>query len=1060
MAAPSSRTFVFDSAREFDRDFEETFYSTDDSYSNLSSTDTSSESPSSSSDSDDDASQHASRSSQDFPRGGSDNGFYRPQASVQPPPGSASYTRDERATAFYINNQQRYQATASSGDHQPSPSPLSPNSPGPLTAAANENTSEDPNSGGGGGGTQRFVRAFSRVVIEAAHMLSPTSDTNDDNLGSRQRRQRRRRGIEPPASRSEEHRERFRFLARRAQRERTHNDSTVIEEEEAGDGDEKYLEVEGGKEQFTDDEEDVNVDVVPVGRSSSVSRGSTSDARVLFDDMEDDGNDGDDEAIASGYGDGDGDDEEDEVIVTNGGSAEPPKNSIFRRKSAEVMRGSGGENNKPYGIPGENAHEYQSTHAFPVIEQEVVNEKVVPSTDGDVVIEEPERDSNRRHRRHAKQNGGSEGGAGGDGGAEDEHGNRRKKTRKRRKSHRRYSASMASAAAARRRAGWEPGVDIRTTDVILQSIGSCVTIVDYNGSRYRIVQTEVLPEHHPDGEEEEDGHTPGSAPLYAQWWQNSAQTTPGVNGAPSSRVDEQNKDFYDHLDNRPEWSSVRWISVNGLSWETISAISQRYQLHRLAIEDMIDIPQRTKVDMYPTHTFCVLPLHKLISYKPDDSSEQAKRLRWFRKSAESNGTTTGGNSSRVRPIRSRVSTMGRRRDVGGSGFISDDGDSDSSTASSDKPLSSQIAEMPTNTIYDWNNPYVASLKKPVYIEKKRPLAAYRRAVGVEQVSLFLTDQQTVISFFEHSAVDIERPLLARLSTKSTMLRESCDPSMLLQAIIDIIVDQAQPIITAYRRRLTELEMDVMVMPNMSHTQDLHLMAAELSLLRNNIVPITSLIQSLRDHTQSGVVGNGPVAMEGGVDNIEGGDNEKEGEGKVGDNSTGTAAVLLSTSTGSSSSTVHEDNNSYFGNSRISAVAKVYLADVSDHLLSYTQDLDLMRNNTKNMIDMIFNTISIQSSDGVKQLSLVTVVFMPLSFWTGYFGMNFENFTLLEAGTPLYWKIAVPFAFGVLLLVMVTSVLEWYRHLKRYVRKSWVRHQRKVSKRLMKRAKKKMEMAVV
>lgn len=73
------------------------------------------------------------------------------------------------------------------------------------------------------------------------------------------------------------------------------------------------------------------------------------------------------------------------------------------------------------------------------------------------------------------------------------------------------------------------------------------------------------------------------------------------------------------------------------------------------------------------------------------------------------------------------------------------------------------------------------------------------------------------------------------------------------------------------------------------------------------------------------------------------------------------------------------------------MAKVYLADVSDHLLSYTQDLDLMRNNTKNMIDMIFNTISIQSSDGVKQLSLVTVVFMPLSFWTGYFGMNFENF---------------------------------------------------------------------
>lgn len=66
----------------------------------------------------------------------------------------------------------------------------------------------------------------------------------------------------------------------------------------------------------------------------------------------------------------------------------------------------------------------------------------------------------------------------------------------------------------------------------------------------------------------------------------------------------------------------------------------------------------------------------------------------------------------------------------------DSSDSSDSDSESSKPLSSRIADLPNNTIYDWNNPYVANLSKPLFIEKKRPLAQYHRAVGVEQVSMF------------------------------------------------------------------------------------------------------------------------------------------------------------------------------------------------------------------------------------------------------------------------------------------------------------------------------------
>lgn len=652
------------------------------------------------------------------------------------------------------------------------------------------------------------------------------------------------------------------------------------------------------------------------------------------------------------------------------------------------------------------------------------------------------------------------------------------------KTRRRYSGSMGSAAAAQRRAGWEPGVDIRTTDIILQSIGSAVTIVDYSVTRYRIVQTEVYP---------------------------AAKTDDSLPD-PSLTI---NKEFHHHLNSRPSWSQVRWISVNGLSWEAISAISQRYQLHRLAIEDMVDIPQRTKVDLYPTHTFCCLPLHKMISYKPVPKQDYGFWdwvLRRDKKLSRKRPTSTSGSGSRLAPTMSNASSAsvkkakleekrrlqeqvvmmpgkppvtlpadsGRRRTTmptaGGPRKIiiqdSSSSSSDTDDAEDDyKPLNTILAAKGMETIYDWNNPYAAIQQKSMYIESKRPLSAYKRAVGVEQVSLFLTSQDTVISFFERSATDIERPLLARLSTQSTILRESCDPSLLLQAIVDAIVDLIQPIIAVYRRRLDELEVDAMINPSMSHTQDLHLMAGELSMLRNTIVPITSLVLSLRDHTSAaqeidimhhGVGENGgklnPSAT-GAVGHDDYGNDEKAtsssflhvpefSHNDVPGHSFPTTQGLGFPVKLSEPSVLLPPIES-IGGSRVSALAKVYLADISDHLLSHTQDLDVMRNNTKNMIDLIFNTISIQSSDSVKQLSIITVIFLPLSFWTGYFGMNFKQFGVLDQPISYYWLVSVPFCVGVLLLAMVNQIISGFRRGKIFVKSKMRNHQRRVKKRMRK-----------
>ncbi len=46
----------------------------------------------------------------------------------------------------------------------------------------------------------------------------------------------------------------------------------------------------------------------------------------------------------------------------------------------------------------------------------------------------------------------------------------------------------------------------------------------------------------------------------------------------------------------PRWMKCRWINVNGLSWDVIQAIGQYKNLHRLAIEDLMNTRNRTKAD--------------------------------------------------------------------------------------------------------------------------------------------------------------------------------------------------------------------------------------------------------------------------------------------------------------------------------------------------------------------------------------------------------------------------------------------------------------------------------
>lgn len=144
----------------------------------------------------------------------------------------------------------------------------------------------------------------------------------------------------------------------------------------------------------------------------------------------------------------------------------------------------------------------------------------------------------------------------------------------------------------------------------------------------------------------------------------------------------------------------------------------------------------------------------------------------------------------------------------------------------------------------------ANEERTEYMEENSALQSKQLAVSVEQVSIFLVSDNTVVSFFEQSAEDIETPILSRLSSGETLLRRSSNASMVVQAIIDAMVDLAMPVCAAYRDAIDELELNVLTDPAIKHTRSLYIIASEISAFRDTIYPVTQLLNALRDHKSS------------------------------------------------------------------------------------------------------------------------------------------------------------------------------------------------------------------
>ncbi|KAF9277033.1 hypothetical protein BGZ68_009580 [Mortierella alpina] len=328
---------------------------------------------------------------------------------------------------------------------------------------------------------------------------------------------------------------------------------------------------------------------------------------------------------------------------------------------------------------------------------------------------------------------------------------------------------------------------------------------------------------------------------------------------------------------RPEWSTVRWININGMSWDVIKEISMKYDLHHLAVEDLLHVPQRTKVDIYPKQTYIACTLLTLMEETEDGTLRQ------------------------VDPV--------------------------SSPHGIDPEILSQ--RLPLDKLDHYRYQY------PV----KDTLGALR--VQMEQVTMFLLNDGTLITLFQVSGESVVNPIVERLMQTYSIVRKNDDASFLLQSVIDGIVDHAIPITDAFRMEINELETHVLALPRMKFTKELHRMTAQLSMLKRTLAPTQALVHALR------------------------GKDER---------------------------------------SPLTSLSRTYMRDVLDHCNTMVEDIDSMLALCEKLINMIFNIIAYDTNESMRRLALVSMIFLPITFVAGVYGTNFTDFPELSHNIGYFWTI--------------------------------------------------------
>ncbi len=185
---------------------------------------------------------------------------------------------------------------------------------------------------------------------------------------------------------------------------------------------------------------------------------------------------------------------------------------------------------------------------------------------------------------------------------------------------------------------------------------------------------------------------------------------------------------------------------------------------------------------------------------------------------------------------------------------------------------------------------------------------------------------------------------------------------LTYALLDTIVDGFFPVLELYGERLEELEDEVVINPTRATLAEIHQ-------LKRDLLSLRRLIWPLRDAVN----------------------------------------VLI------------RDAGDFFG-----AEVRVYLRDCYDHTVQVMDIVETYREVASSLMDVYLSAIGNKMNEIMKFLTVISTIFIPLTFIAGVYGMNFDPakspFNMPELG----WYWGYPSALGLMAVIAVALIIFFKR----------------------------------
>jgi len=189
---------------------------------------------------------------------------------------------------------------------------------------------------------------------------------------------------------------------------------------------------------------------------------------------------------------------------------------------------------------------------------------------------------------------------------------------------------------------------------------------------------------------------------------------------------------------------------------------------------------------------------------------------------------------------------------------------------------------------------------------------------------------------------------------------------LLYALLDTLIDSYYPLLDSYADEIDTLQDEIFEQPNAEHQERLLDYRRQLMSMRRAIWPLRELVNSL-----------------------------------IRDDSDVMGEVTLS-----------------------------HFRDCFDHAAVLVETVDSLRDTVAGLNDAYLALVSNRMNEVMKLLTLISTIFIPLSFLAGVFGMNFER-----EGKPLNMpELGIPYGYLVfwIICVLATGGMTWYFKRRRWI----------------------------